>query len=291
MQKLYNKLIQKFINKKLTGYEIDFILYISQYQDDSGKITGVYYKDVIKALGMSAQEFYDVKNSLIKKGIIKSIKNSYWDHDIQILDNDFSNPDRDVHKGYLSTNQDIFYNQAFKELKPNAKLLAMEFMNITLATKMNTGSNCHKIGVDKFYEKYMSLFGVTKRAVQNYLKELRTFFSIGIKEGLYYITPKKLVYRTLGRKSENEKYNENEVVVACRRKKVRVSRQDATVSDVAKLVHQYKSRAKFLGLNILEVLKECISTSIDTIFQRKSVPVDILQPKHIHMLLKQQLNM
>ena len=44
------------------------------------------------------------------------------------------------------------------------------------------------MGTQKFYEVFTKLLHVTKRVIRCYLHSLRRFFSVGIKDGLYYIT-------------------------------------------------------------------------------------------------------
>ena len=39
MQKLKNSVLDRMIEEKLTSKEIDFLIYVSRYQDDSGKVS------------------------------------------------------------------------------------------------------------------------------------------------------------------------------------------------------------------------------------------------------------
>lgn len=284
MQKLGNIVIAKMIEKKCTSYEVDFVLYISRFQNDQGMVTGVYYKDVKEALGFSVQEFYNVKSSLIEKGLISSYKESYYDHNITILENDFSDPDNDIYKGYVNTNHDIFFNPGFYKMKANAKLFALDLMKITYTNKAS-----YQIGTQKLYEKYMKLFGVTRRVVTNYLKELKSFFAIGQKEHKYFITPKKLMYRSRMRQSESENFNQNEVTVQCRRSKIKIDKKDQSVIDVARLMNQYRKTAKEAGLNIVHLVRQSIQSSLEAISENKKKLVRELRPKLVHIHLKKAL--
>lgn len=87
MQKLRNSNIAKMIAAKITNKEIDFLIYISRFQDDNGKVYGIHYKELCETMHMSYQEFYNVKLSLEEKGFIKCEKSHRIDHDITILDN------------------------------------------------------------------------------------------------------------------------------------------------------------------------------------------------------------
>lgn len=47
MQKLSEKLIDRMIQEQLSSAEVDFIIYLSRYQDDYGMVSGVYYKEFL----------------------------------------------------------------------------------------------------------------------------------------------------------------------------------------------------------------------------------------------------
>ena len=72
MQKIKNSIVDRMIEQKCTSNEIDFLCYISMYQDITGRVTGVHYKDVCDATGMSIQGYYDTKASLEDKVMIIS---------------------------------------------------------------------------------------------------------------------------------------------------------------------------------------------------------------------------
>ena len=60
VQKIKNSIITDMIAAHLTSNEIDFLLYISRFQNELGQVIGVHYKDVCEKMGMSYQGFYDV---------------------------------------------------------------------------------------------------------------------------------------------------------------------------------------------------------------------------------------
>ena len=118
MRKLKSVIIDKLIETKATGAEIDFLLWLSHHQNEEGKVRGVYYKDVATGLHISYQTFYNVKKSLAEKRIIEVSKDSrfYDDWEIQILDNDFSGEELQPGRttdSYLNTGLDIFYRREF----------------------------------------------------------------------------------------------------------------------------------------------------------------------------------
>lgn len=282
MQKIRPVVLEQMIRARLTSAEVNFLVYISQYQDDTGLVSGVYYKEICEKLEISYQKFYDVKESLIRKGLIRAEKNSYCDWDIRILQNDFS--DHDYSSGYLSTNHQIFQNAAFFRMKAGAKVLAMHLLRIC---QSNRGH--YRIGVVTFYETYQKLFGVTKRVLQNYLTELRQFFSVGIREHLYFITPKKNVYRqTITTVSETERYNQQIGSTICRRLKIR-EYSGQNLKDTAALLTQYAQR---LGTQAVTLLSLAVQRSLEKLNERVKRPHQRkreLQPKLVHRCLTEIL--
>ena len=81
------------IEKQLTSKEVDFILYISRFQSESGTVYSVYYKDICSAINISNQKFYDLLSSLEKKALISFRKENQVDYCITLVGNDFSDKD------------------------------------------------------------------------------------------------------------------------------------------------------------------------------------------------------
>lgn len=283
MQKLKNSILAKMIAAHLTSKEIDFLIYVSRFQDDNGCVSGVHYKEVCENMHMSYQGFYDVKNSLIEKGFIKCEKSNRIDHDITILNNAFLSED-DIRSGYINTNHNIFFNEEFFALKAGAKLLAMEIMKLSYA-----GTGECRIGTTKFYEKYTKLFGVSKRVMRVYLMALKPFFSIGIKDGIYYMRPKRNVYREMRQASENQNFAEHNVEVICRRNKIK----EMTVKekkDVCTLIGQYRRIALEAHKDIIEALSRAIERSLEVLnINEARIIKRVLKPKLIHKLLQEEL--
>lgn len=285
MQKLKYIVLDRMISKKCTSAEIDFIIHISHYQDDTGCIRGVYYRDICRELEISYQKFYDLKLSLIEKNIIKANKEFHSDWDIQILDNDFTGCSFDGELNpkdrYINTSHNIFYDKDFFALKAGAKLLAMQFLKISFA-----GRGCYNIGTEKFFAKYMELFGVCRRAIQNYMTQLRKFFSIGIKEKLYWITPLTKVYKSSDRK-DADAYGQHIGMVICRRQKIQYTKQ--TLKDTMDLLtRQYASHLK----GKLNLFTESILDSLSKVnagIRDKYKWVRKLQPKLIHKILREKI--
>lgn len=55
MQKIKYTVLENMIKQKLTSAEINFLLYLSHFQDDTGLVRGVYYKEICESLNLSYQ--------------------------------------------------------------------------------------------------------------------------------------------------------------------------------------------------------------------------------------------
>lgn len=283
MQKIKSSILAKMIETGITSKEFDFLIYISRFQDESGRVEGVHYKEVCGEMGISHQGFYDIKQSLAEKGIISAGKSSRIDHDITIIGNSFEGVEN-FEESYINTNHNIFQCREFFALKAGTKLLAMEMMKISYA-----GQGKAVIGKNKFYEKYCSMFRVSRRVMRGYLMQIKAFFSVGLKDGKYYITPLVKVYRKPGTKSENERYAEHQTKVICRRNRMDISDKKA-ISDTAKLAAQYKRIALDAGKNIWVVLQRAIESSLDKLNEAyNTYKIRNIKPKLIHKLIREEL--
>lgn len=290
MQKVANRIIDRMITEHLTNKEIDFFLYISRFQDETGKVSGVYYKEVCEAMRMSYQEFYNAMRGLEQKEFIRCEKANRIDHDITILDNIYAGRERDYEsEGYINTNHNIFYCEDFRLLKAGAKLLAMLFMQIGLAGTKTNKNRSYKIGTKTFYEKYIKLLGVSKRVVRSYLKELKQFFSIGIKEKMYYITPKRVVEKKKYAKTEIDNYREHHVEVVCRRNRIREA-EPRHKKELRDLLGQYKRVAEEVQGNLMAAFARAVQSSLEIINEgTRGTWKRSLNIKLVHRQLRKQL--
>lgn len=287
MQKLANKIIDKMLAATLNSKEIDFFIYISRFQDERGHISGVHYKDVCENMHMSYQEFYNVKQSLEENGFIRCEKTNRIDHDITILGNVYAGREQEyLSEGYVNTNHNIFNHPDFFTMKAGAKLLALKFVQLGFAGT----SGRYEIGVKRFYDKYTELLGVTRRVIRSYLKELKDFFSIGIKDKKYYITPKKIVRKRAYAKTEMMNYREHNVDVICRRNRIKVKSKER--QKVIDLLAQYKNIAPAMGKNPVDALARAVSRSLETINETTSGTWKReINIKLIHKFFKQELEL
>ncbi|MGN0141516.1 MAG: hypothetical protein ACI4AD_04760 [Roseburia sp.] len=284
MQKLKNSIVDRMIAEQLTNKEIDFMLYLSRYQDESGKVCGVHYKALCEDMNMSYQEFYNVKESLQEKGFIRCVKANRIDHDITIINNEEQSC---IREGYINTNHNIFREKEFYQLKAGAKLLAMFLMKVT-----RLGKGHFEIGVRKFYDEedgYQKKFGVTVRVLRSYLMQLKMFFSIGIKAGKYYVTPKKVLYRKDGEKSESRRLAEYNTEVILRRARIKTASQTER-KDTADLFKQYGKRMAQVKADALSTVAWAIDQSLAILNAGKTKKeIRKLSPKLIHKILKQRV--
>lgn len=287
MQKISLKVFEKMTSAGLSGLEIDFLLEIGKKQDISGCVRGVYYRDLTEELHCSIQQFYNLLHSLSAKKIISYTKATYYDYDVVILDNDFSGEDS-YRQGYISLNKGLF-RKKFRELKANEKLLAMELFRRqdTQYRKIKKPSLCFKL--ETMMQSFTKFLGVTARVLKRYLKALKDYFSIGIKDGYYYITPLKATYsRDEEAPTDDQIYSRNEVKAVCRRNRIEEGSAEA-LKETASYIQQYACLAHDAGLDVVEVVTSCILRSVDKTYQTFRARERKLEPLLIHKLIRMEI--
>lgn len=265
--------------KNLTSTEMDFFLYIARKQDLRGCVVGVHNQDVCRNTGMCKQSFYNAMRGLQRKGVVRVWKASDIDYDITILDNDFSY-DGAFKEGYINLQRSVFRQARFKKLKAKEKWMLMYFLHIT---HENSGSYC--IGSRRFYNEFHAALGVTKRVIRSYLHKLRSFFSVGLVKGKYYITYLHSVFHPKDPVGTERSEHENFVEAVSRRNHIR-KMDYQKLQDTAGLVKQYRQIARDRGYDIFEILRICIETSAG----EKEHPKDReLNPKYLNKLVRRAL--
>lgn len=163
MAKLKNSYIDRMMEAKLSSREIDYLLYICALQNGLGTVQGVYYRDVCAAAGISVQKFYDIRDSLAGKGLIRWQKDHYSDITVTLVGNDFCGQE-DYEQGYLNVSAKDFASAKFRSLKAGAKLLYLYMQRFL---------NGKHMSVENFYSSFCRLLGVGRKAVQEYLRQLK----------------------------------------------------------------------------------------------------------------------
>ena len=285
MQKISYTVIKKMIDSKLSSLEIDFILYIGRFQDNSGTASGIFYKDTCQELGCSYQHFYNILRHLEQLSIIEAVRCGN-DYDVKLLDNCFEDGE-DYKKGYVSLSHGLF-SPAFRKMKAGEKLLAIELFRRQDAHFHRTRKLSLCFFTKTLKESFCALLRVTKRVLLGYLKTLKEYFSIGVKDGKVYITAKKCAYsKREDHKTDPELYNEHEIRVICRRNRIDPEAYDANAAaDTAKLYAQYAEQAVRAGMDIREAVRECILRSVDKKERTFRAKERRLEPKLVHKLLK-----
>lgn len=171
MYKLKNSYIDNMISAKLSSREIDFILYIARFQDDSGTVWSVYYKEICEAIHISIQKFYDIIDSLTDKGLITWKKENPADIVVSLIGNDFSS--KDFSSGYLNVAKKDFQSEKFLKMKAGSKLLFLYLQRFI---------NGKHMLVQNFYDEFCRIFKVTAKSLQQYLHQLKKNFFLFISK-------------------------------------------------------------------------------------------------------------
>lgn len=291
MRKLKNEIFSKLHNEHLTGTDISVFLEIAMYQDDYGNVQGVYYKDITELLGISNQTYYNSLERLSEAGLISVEKNNYFDRDIKILNNSFNKATykKNNTEGYVSLSAELYSSESFRKLRAGAKLLAMHCI---LFYQRN--SRTYQIATDKFIDKYTRLLNVTRRVIISYLKDLKKFFSIGIKDGKYFITPLAAYSDTYG-SSDNELYYEHELKAALRREKASATPETKTniirilVTQYSKKIKEHNSKSFNSSLDICSIIKQCFTLKNKNKKKKSEWNME-LSEKLFHQQLKKALS-
>lgn len=286
MQKLKLQVFNSMLVAHLSRYEVLFLTTIARFQDSKGYVLGVYYKDVCQELGrisgkdsISYQKFYDCIKSLENKGLIQ-VEKGFKDRNIRIVGNDFSYPGA-YHEGYISLSHVIFQLKDFGQMKANEMLLCMEFVKNIEAG--NRGSVC--IGTEKFYDKYTKLLNVSKRVLQAYLTQLRKFFSVYIKDGLYWFEILKGTCMKLPMSADGRIFRENIGKAIMRRNRMNYTKQ--TFNQTVDLLYRYGAKVKDA---VTQLFVQAVVQSLAMINKSVQNPYKWdreLRPKLVHKLLKE----
>lgn len=262
--------------KNISSREFDLLLLVARYQDEHGIAAGIYYKDICQETGMCKQSFYNALNKLSSRGIITYQKMTDSDYDIQILQNDFSRGEADYKEGYIMLNRKLFRSKKFKSLKAREKYLLLELMKITHSNK-----GIFRIGKDKFYRKYEEELGVSMRVIRYYLHNLKEYFQVGLKRGMYTI---KYIAWKFQEDSEaaTDQYRNHTARYLLRRSGYNAANKDA-VHELNILMNQYVRKAAEKRLDIRALLYQILQKA-------REENGMAFKPKLVHMLLKECLN-
>lgn len=271
--KLKYRLIEKLAN--LTNKELEFLLYVARFQDEHGRIEGVYYGDVCRKTGMCKQTFYASLRALERKGIIRYF-HVEQDYDITILDNDFSYPES-FQEGYVMLNRKVFRSTGFRLLKAKEKYMLLDLMKIT-----HSNRGLYVTDRTRFYGRYQGLLKVSFRVIRYYLQTLKKYFRVTLTGGKYQIAYRAEQFEKTveSGKAQAREYTAEMIL---RRAGVKEKRLE-DVQDIAGLLKQYAGAARERRLEIWRLLLQVVRASMKEQGQDRRLRI-----KRIHMLLKECL--
>lgn len=278
--------VMEKIFEKCTDAELAVALYIVRFMNWHGDAPGILMKDVCKATGISKSRFYEVRDSLVKKGIF-IVSETKWQKgwNFQLVDNvirAYENKlfEKDIIGGYVNLdNKNFLYTKEFlKGTCKNEKKLALMLLRF-----MNGNDKEPSQGEkDKAYAKYdvykktlMKWVKVTDpESIGKYIKTLSKWFVFEKadkkKKGLLYIHLKKENYK---KEYESNIYQiVHKIKIQCRRFKIAWS--DKILKDIIGLIIQYYHK----GLNMV------VSMIMDTAFIGRK-----LNPKLAHARIKKRI--
>lgn len=277
--KLAYKRVQMILDnaKDFTGSMIRLYLYVAMHADESGLARGIYFRDFLERTGMVTQSFYEAKKKLEELGYIQCKKNSWKDVDIKIIGNEFDSYEA-LKEGYINLNMKIFHDENFWKLVDNEIIMVLDFLKNALSSE----GGCYRIRRDRYYEKYKRIFKVRYDVILKYNKHLDKYFSIGVKNGIMYITPRSETKERHDKMNESDQMREYIIIVAIRRAKAIISSQKHK-KNVMELMQQYGNVARECGQNVYDVVLRCIEKSIEMSKEK------CIQPAFIHKLIRKEL--
>lgn len=292
MQKIkyeyWNKMT--FFFPVLSKLELKLLIKLGSICDESGSVTGVYYKSMTTLLNCDESSFYEIRDNLTAKGFITWEKNHSADIDIKMTGNSFmvykDGIPQPHYSDYIDINISIFQDEKFFECKAGAIRMAMELVKRVAANEAITLANTYAADKSVAEEKrklwYLSynqlgdmakLLHVKPRMIKVYLKELEPWISVAKNievEGKLWdiITVKKesLIRPTYQTTKKGKRWTEKVyadrywymyfIKTYCRRNKIK--EDEMNLSDTADLIKQYRDEARRKGLNIMHLICKAI---------------------------------
>ena len=228
MQKISLEIVNRIVEENISNDEINFLLYIAQFQNELGQVRGIHYRTAIIALNISKPQFYNIIRTMEeKKFITVDWSNSrYWN--FVINDNVFLTRE-DNKKGYLNINRTFLHSITFKNMKANIKQLVLK-----LLTTYRENQN-FKISIEKLCS-WINVKGT--RLMLQYLEAIKEWFNVRITGNGIYIIQLKIDERRP--QSETSFYFKNFIEMFCSNYKIGFTPD--TIKDLIILLGQYKSK-------------------------------------------------
>jgi hypothetical protein len=213
-------------------------------QNEFGQIENLNYKDAVTNIGCSSNTtFYSCLYALESKGLIRMVNtycNNWGYFDIEILDNEFRSA-KDLKKGYINLNLNIFANEAYKSSTVKVKVFVMKLI-IRL-------SKLKAVYFD--LDQVKSLVGVTTTKIAKQIVEaIKKWFRVVKNQGTYIIS-KREGFFTPGIEAAENKGITYRISNFLKRFKIGFGE-----ADLKELLSMFKQFGKSWG-NMLYALWEC----------------------------------
>lgn len=259
--KISFSVLDKLITHKCSSHDINFLIYIAQFQHENGTIYNVHYKDIVDTLNINTKTYFDILNRLESKEII-SIKDAdkYGYRHITILNNDYTN--KNYHEDtYLNINRAFFYTDEFCKMKATTKYVLFKIL------KRNKDNGNNIPVTDDTIGTYAGINVKNKRLIKEIIKALKEIevgeqpvFDVFSKKGSRnkVVHHFKLMLEKGRRKSDGSPLWEKE----CRQaymfksflKKHHIPFKDKDVEDLIQMDNQYAALHEFYMVKVKEIL-------------------------------------
>lgn len=216
----------KNILENCTGKEIDFILYIAQFQDEMGVVKGINYKDLCNDINIAQSTFFHVLSSLENKNIItiNYLNNDYSFWTITINDNSFIESSS-YKEGYLNINYEFLHSKQFQSLKKGEKVIILNVYKIA--------NGRYKIKAT--IQTLMKWTGYKKQAVIRYIKKLSKLLKLERENNLCTFYSDYEFYE----KPDTEKNILNKHLIKYVAKRKKAYANNKSIFEVSNLFNQY----------------------------------------------------
>lgn len=289
MQNIKHFVVHKIISANLSNCELNVLFMICEFQNINGSVYGVHHRKVADYLGITVQTYYNVIAALEHKKIITINRTPSGDRDITIKDNSFE--DGNFRCGYISLRNRIFRSIDFYCLKAKEKMLMIDLYVLLMSKKGKW-----TIKTELFYERYAQKLKVDKLSVIRYLNTIKNtlsqYIEISRSDGKFFFKAKTKLYQKVKELSDEQKLNEYNIEVCCRRNKIK-EYSETEKRETALLMRQYKGYAMASNKNMNELIEECIQISLEYLNRnrsRKEKRIYQLPYKLIHKILRSKLN-
>lgn len=264
--------LNKIMEKNVTAKEFELLMYLLRYQDDSGKVVGVYHKMVTDEKEMCGQSFYSALYGLREKGVItyRRVQNDY---DIHISGNECvtkGKKGKDVQ--FLNMDAKFFHQKEFLELTPNAKLIAADLYRQLVASK----------GGKKWYDRYKFIctykkkMGLCEKTLQRYLTQLHSLFNFKLNNKVYTISfkdngiPLEELRQGVSEQTFGEISRRHIAKILLRRSKI--TYDEKTIADIALIYTQYREKVK----DTFKLLWDSILNAIRAVGKKDTIEIPLV---------------